>query len=592
MALGFIGRLSFCVPACPWGAAPSVAWPAICLQQLNRLLTQTFSLLCPWTTTGQLALDLARPFILALLGCLLFRVHSCLLPPGPPPPRVLSRGSRGRPHGQRRIDVCFRGTSLSTPAGEPDHATPSPAAVAPPDASTFRLAIVNPTSLLHKESLLMDLACHVYVLSETSAVVAAQDIATHRFRRAGLSVTWGSPVPSHWRENAAGPSLRGYAAGVAVASIFPVRRPFAVTGSAGYDAHRLLVSHVRIGPMHARVVAVYGWPANHTGAAAKNTRLFQEVACLAAESPLPTLIAGDLNTDVTTPPCWPAFQCQGYAELFDLSRRRFGQQLPATCRGSTRHDTALLPPLFQQMLRSAAVDTECHLFDSHAPVLLTFAMPQHNPCKNVWRKPASWSDYAPSASEMEQHYLHMRDALDGRLDACTSRDDLEQAFTCWASTVEAAVDQAIRCGHANDPLRQPAPCLPKKARGRCTYRFVKSQPLHVASPAGRQGDYCPPDEALTFRSRLRVKQVRRLQAFHRHLSKARQAGSGCTATMAHSLLQEWHAICMARGYPPSFETWLLSVACFNEFYVDCCTALVQWLAGPAYLAGFARVQLA
>ena len=491
----------------------------------------------------------------------------------PPASRVLPRDSRGCPPDQRRIDAFFGSNSDSMQPGAQELAEPRLPVVGSPDTSAFRLAIVNPTSLLHKESQLMDLASHVYVLSETSAVAAA--IAENRFRKAGLSVTWGSPVPSHWRENAAGPSLRGYAAGVAIASLFPVRRPFAVMGSAGYDAHRLLVSHVRIGPMHARIVAVYGWPANHTGATAKNTRLFQEVACLAAESPLPTLIAGDFNTDVTKLPCWTAFQCQGYAELFDLSRRRFGKQLPATCRGSTRHDTALLPPVFQQMLRGAAVDTECHLFDSHSPVLLTFAMPQHNPCKQVWRKPASWSDYAPSAPEMEQHYLRTRDALHSRLDSCTSRDDLEQAFTSWASTVEEAVDQALRSGHARDPLRQPVPSLPKKARGRCTYRFVKSQPLHVASPAGRSGDYCPPDEALTVRSRLKVKQVRRLQAFHRHLSSARQAGSGCTATMARSLLQEWHAICVARRYPPSFEHWLLGIACFSEFYVDCSTTLLS-----------------
>ena len=495
------------------------------------------------------------------------------------PTRVLSRASRGRPSDQQSLDAFFRRDGPAPVPGDSPSTTsvrvPSVPEM-PADASQFRLAIVNPTSLLHKEALVLELACQVYVLSETSAVAEAQDITTHRLRPAGLTLAWGSPVPSHWREHAPGPSLRGYAAGVAVASLFPIRLPFAVAAGAGYDAHRLVVSHVRIGPLHARVLAVYGWPANHTGAMAKNDALFHEAACIAAESPMPTVIAGDFNTDVTQLQCWPELQRQGYAELFDLAQRRFGKQLPATCRGSTRHDSALLPPLFQQMLKSAAVDTTCHLFDSHAPVILTFSMPQHNPCKQLWRKPASWMDFSPSALEMEAHYSNMRCAVDGCITSCASRADLDAAFLCWASTVEEAVDQTIRCGHKSDPLKHPVPSLPKRARGRCTYRFVKAQPLHVAPPAGRNGDYNPPDEAFSIRSRRKVKQVRRLQAFLRHLSRARQAGSECAQTTTCSLIREWHAICGARGFPPSFEQWLLRVACFHEFYPDCIKLVSNW----------------
>ena len=419
--------------------------------------------------------------------------------PKPPPAssisassRVLSRDSCGRPSDQQSLEAFFcRDGPTPAPVDRPS--TSSAPAPSLPDmlaeASQFRLAIVNPTSLLHKEALVLELACQVYVFSETSAVAAAQDITTRRLRPTGMAFAWGSPVPSHWRENAPGPSLRGYAAGVAVASLFPLRLPFAAAAGVGYAAHRLVVSHIRIGPLHARVLAVYGWPANHTGATAKNDALFHEAACLAAESPMPTLIAGDFNTDVTQLQCWPELRRQGYAELFDLAQRRFGKQLPATCRGSTRHDSALLPPLFQHMLTNAAVDTECHLFDSHAPVLLTFSMPQHNPCKQLWRKPASWMDFSPSAPEMENHYSSMRGAVEASITSCASRDELDAAFLCWASTVEEAVSQAICCGHKRDPVKNPASSLPKRARGRCTYRFVKAQPLHVALPAGRHGDY-------------------------------------------------------------------------------------------------------
>ena len=174
---------------------------------------------------------------------------------------------------------------------------------------------------------------------------------------------WGRPVPSHQHEHGRKPSLRGHALGVAVASLFPVRAPFKQESSQGEATCRLVTAHARIGPLHVRVIVAYGWPANHTAAAAKNDQLFSEIAEMVSTSPVPALIGGDFNVDVTALPCWQVFQRMGYAEFFGHFRQRFGMQLPATCRQSTRHDSLLLPYIFQQLLIGGKVDTDGHLFD-------------------------------------------------------------------------------------------------------------------------------------------------------------------------------------------------------------------------------------
>ena len=76
-----------------------------------------------------------------------------------------------------------------------------------------------------------------------------------------------------------------------------------------------------------------------------------------------------------------------------------------------------------------------------------------------------------------------------------------------------------RCGMLICPTRcatpsKPCPVAPQAGE-------VKSRPFPTAVPGARPGDYRPPEEALSFRSRAKVKQVRRLQAFCRRLSKHR-----------------------------------------------------------------------
>ena len=485
-------------------------------------------------------------------------------------PQASGASSEGRPASQTTIaDFFAPSAQAAAEAVAPTIETqPEEAAQETDEAPVFKLAVVNPTSILHKEASLLELRCHAYMLSETSAVQEAQNIVQKRLRETRLQWVWGSAVSAHHHEGACKASLRGRAAGVALASVFPLRAPFKSVSGPAFAAQRLAVGHIRFGPLHARLLVLYGWPANHAAANSKNEQLFQEALSILRDSAVPTIVGGDLNTDVTQLDAWADFQHLGYAELFRFYQQRFAVSLPATCRGSTRHDTVLLPPVFQQLLQQACVDEACQLFDSHAPVCLTFRLPSCNPGRAVWRKPTSWMPLEPSAQEVDTVYGHRCGALRQSLAVCSSRDDLESCFQSWAAHVEDAVDAALRTAHTKDPLRCPRPGLPRQARGRCVFREVKSRAYPVATPGARPGDYRPPDEPMSRRSRLKVKQVRRLQAFGRKLRSLRGSygQQPVPASAVRPLLAEWQAIQGARGYAPCFKAWLLQVAHFEVFY--------------------------
>ena len=83
------------------------------------------------------------------------------------------------------------------------------------------MAVVNPTSVLHKSGALLKLGAEVLLLSETSAVSRVQAMVGAEMRKHDFKVFWGQPVPSHTREGSHKAILRGHAAGVAIMSRLP-----------------------------------------------------------------------------------------------------------------------------------------------------------------------------------------------------------------------------------------------------------------------------------------------------------------------------------------------------------------------------------
>ena len=479
------------------------------------------------------------------------------------PDSACQGGSSQPSQGQRRSPAnrLPTGASNRPRVADGDHASCSNV-----PGRTFVVEIINPTSVLNKAHTILDRKADIYFIAETAAVARTQHQLAQQLRQRKFQAVWSPPVAPHQHADHVGPSLRGCAVGSAVWSRFPLRAPFRGMDPQVAATQRVSVAYSRIGALHFRCLAVYGWPANHTQAKQLNATLLQHVLDLVADGGVPTVIAGDFNIRPQALPCWPAFQAMGFQEVHELWQNRGHPALPPTCKGATFHDTALLPPVLLNLLVHASVDVASFDFDAHAPLRLEFRWPAHSPCSSVWRKPRCWMEFSPSAAKVHQAYQATAGCLDDAIAHGTSADDVDSAFQTWACLIENAVDSALAEQHHQDPVQHPTGHLPRSHRGRCVYRHIRQRPCPAAAKQARHGDFDPPEEAITVQSRARTKQVRRLRSFLCSVRAAQRRGDTASPSVHLQLAQEWQAICRARGYGPSFVQWLLAFDHFDVFY--------------------------
>lgn len=133
-----------------------------------------------------------------------------------------------------------------------------------------------------------------------------------------------------------------------------------------------------------------------------------------------------------------------------------------------------------------------------------------------------------------------------------SPEDMD--LTTWASRVEDTVDKAIQHLHDMDPALHPTQCLPKKFRGRCTPKKIVQVPLTTPCRRGRNGDYQPPGECISFQSKRLVKQLRRILSLKQRLLKVHQFQTVWSKTW-YELQQEWDAIRKSFVHDQPFVHW-------------------------------------
>ena len=466
----------------------------------------------------------------------------------------------------RFLPPAPEGPAQDTPSQLSSTATVSPTcAEDEPAAIPLRVAVINPTALLHKDKEILELGQDVILVSETSAVAATQRIVASKLRPAGFSTVWSAPVAPHQGQREHQTTLRGHASGVALLSRFPARKSFVPLEPQLDQAARLLEGHVRVGQFEFRVFVVYGFPANYQDAGGRNAALLQEVLRRIVACPVPAIVGGDFNTDVTALPEFGLFRQLGFVEAFRYWQLQTGQLLPPTCKQATRHDTLLLPGTFLPYVRDMRVASDLHYFDSHAPFLAEFSLPVAPPCQQSWRKPKSWLSVLPPEVDLSPFYACHSQQVQAVIHSCRTKAELDAAFQTWASATESAVDAAVRAAHQADPGSCPARSLPRAARGRCAYRPLRKRPYLRSAPQGRCGDYNPTCEAVTVVARAKVRQVRRLSTFVQGLAKA-AAYSTLPLAVHAQLSQEWAAITRGRGYAPDFPTWLLQCHHFPVYW--------------------------
>ena len=435
------------------------------------------------------------------------------------------------------------------------------------------IAVINPTSVLNKTQELLALNADIIMMSETSAVSRAQQLMTSALRRHSFKAMWGDAVPSHCHEGQNTEGLRGLAAGVAVATTLPASFPKPKPQPDLLASCRYVEVNIRVGPITVRFITLYGRPSCQVGSREANQELLHAAYEQTVTTKMPTIIAGDLNTPVDSLPAGQALLARGFKEAFHLHHYKHKEILPPTCKGSTRNDTLLLDPILLPYFERAWVLGEEKLFDAHDPLCVQLRVPHAVPCTRRWDLPHSWHQHEPDPKILQDFYTPTFPAMKRQIESCHCIQSLTQAFQDWASGVEDAVHCTLQRQHLLDPIKNPLPGLPKRARGRCRPRTPILRPVVQCARPSRAGDFEPDYDATTVLARMKVRQVRRVESLLRAYRSCQRAGRN--AAQSGQLNQEWGAISTAKGYPPCFATWVLRTAHFISFPAD--FPSISWL---------------
>ena len=418
---------------------------------------------------------------------------------------------------------------------------------------------MNPTAVHQKVGKIMKLNADIVALSETSATHAVQSQVNKDLVGCGFHAFWSATVSSKKFSSDNRPSLRGEALGSALFTHLPSRKPRSGFTDMLWETQRISMAIVRLGGREVLFISVYGFANRYREGKKPNDLLSASLIPVITEVGLPFCILGDFNEPPGRLPSFQFFRDMGGWEAFTWYQAKTGILLPATCAGSTRNDTAIIHPWLLQFVHSMEVSSDV-VFEPHSPLCMTFKFEDSQINSFTWNLPKSWAPYCPDATIIHEEYepvdfnaleQQYRQQKTGFIDA---------AFLTWSRAVESAVDKALVRAHVSDPQRHVKPGLHASFKGRCCFekKFVEVAQSRVKSD--RHGGYTPPSEVFTLRSRLKVRQVRRLKSLVRRLksldSTFGQHGYREDGMMAAQ--KEWDAILSAKGYGNKWSNWILA----------------------------------
>lgn len=339
----------------------------------------------------------------------------------------------------------------------------------------------------------------------------------------------------------------------------PSRKPRSGFSDMLWETQRVSMAIIRIGGVEILFISIYGFANRYREGKRPNDLLLASLIPVVTEIGLPFCILGDFNEPPSKMPSFQFFRDMGAREAFEWYHAMSGILLPATCAGSTRNDTAILHPWLLQHVHSMSVSSDV-VFEPHSPLCIDLKI--NDDCeKHVrWNLPKSWASFAPDVNLIHDTYTPVdfeSIALKFPTDSCKQ---LDAAFATWSDAVENAVDKALYLAHCHDPVRNVTASLHSSYKGRCSFekKFQKPQKPFVKSD--RHGGYMPPSEVFTLKSRLKVRQVRRLRSLMRRL-KSLEFLSPSLQSGHHgyiSAMKEWKAILAAKGYGNKWSNWILA----------------------------------
>ena len=326
-----------------------------------------------------------------------------------------------------------------------------------------------------------------------------------------------------------------------------------------WETQRISMAVIRLGGREILFISVYGFANRYREGKRPNDLLLASLIPAITEIGLPFCILGDFNEPPSKLPSFQFFRDLGAREAFEWYHAKTGILLPATCAGSTRNDTAILHPWLLQHVQSMQVSTDV-IFEPHSPLCIELQFLDVQDVNLSWKLPKSWAAFSPGKQQIHDAYIPVDfEAIEHKFqhDPCKIVDS---AFSTWSGAVETAIDKALFVAHRNDPVRNVNASLHASFRGRCKFEKKFSENKKSFVKSDRHGGYMPPSEVFTLKSRLKIRQVRRLKSLLRRfkgldlLPRHEQSGhSGYVAAR-----NEWKAILSAKGYGNRWSNWILA----------------------------------
>ena len=167
----------------------------------------------------------------------------------------------------------------------------------PLQVDQFRIGLINPTTVLHREQAICDLDVDLLGMAETSATKPVQNMVQNNLRQQGYSSFWSFPVDNHRTMLNGQLSMRGAAAGVAIVSRIPVRTYREPLPNMVTQSSRVLIAYAQLGATTILTAVFYGFASSNDRAKEETNTFLGVISETLMSHPGPAILMGDFNHD-------------------------------------------------------------------------------------------------------------------------------------------------------------------------------------------------------------------------------------------------------------------------------------------------------
>ena len=301
--------------------------------------------------------------------------------------------------------------------------------------------------------------------TETCANKFTQERVIRHARKSRASVVLSNPAPI--RCCSTGKGGRAKATGSIIFAKTPMQNLSGTWDAAVFASGRIADAVVHVGSVQIRVIAVYGYHSGVTGSLQKNEKLMAHVFAQASQFHVPTIIAGDINSDVSALAAWTKAQALGYVDVAVRQAAVSNSMPDMTYRGVSRLDYVICNPLAARAFQLLRVDPKG--FTDHAVLTATFDWNCVLQSPVVWTLPFDLGKFQALKSPLKatppspSHVHAFQQAL--------QHDSFDEAARIFSQAFESKAKEVHQ-----RLLRQP---LKQAFAGRLAGKFAKRPPQRV-----------------------------------------------------------------------------------------------------------------